>query len=466
MKPPVPTFAIIGHPNEGKSSVVATLAEDDGVRISPVPGETTQLERFDLKVGKERIMEFVDTPGFQNPSRTLAWFRANAEADDLVANYIQEHQKLTEHRHDCELMRPVADGAGILYVVDGSRPITSADQAEMEILRLTGKPRMAIINSKDDDTQFIDAWKAAFRKSFNAIRIFNACGASFVDRIDLLDALKSVDQDWSPGLEHAVSALRKDWKRREERVFEVIVDLLEQALNFNKSKLVSRESDLEMAKPDLEANYRKGLEAIESRAWAEIRRQYRHKQLSISLPDTSILNEDLFSDKTWQAFGLTGKQLTLAASAAGAGLGVGLDVAAGGIAFGIFTAAGAAVGAGAAILKGKDLAKLKVRHIPVGGFKMQIGPNKNPQFPFILLDRAILYAQHASNWAHARQNREISISDTSLKEGSSSSWTARQRGFCMTVFEAIRKRRFEKLDKLYPDFKDILAQELKLRHQD
>ena len=36
----VPRFAVVGHPNKGKSSIVATLAEDDAVQISPLPGTT------------------------------------------------------------------------------------------------------------------------------------------------------------------------------------------------------------------------------------------------------------------------------------------------------------------------------------------------------------------------------------------------------------------------------------------
>ena len=39
----VPEFAVIGHPNEGKSAVVSTLSEDDSVRVSPYPGETLVL---------------------------------------------------------------------------------------------------------------------------------------------------------------------------------------------------------------------------------------------------------------------------------------------------------------------------------------------------------------------------------------------------------------------------------------
>ena len=34
----LPEFAVLGHPNEGKSSVVSTLTEDDRIKVSPVPG--------------------------------------------------------------------------------------------------------------------------------------------------------------------------------------------------------------------------------------------------------------------------------------------------------------------------------------------------------------------------------------------------------------------------------------------
>ena len=38
----IPKFAIIGEPNEGKSTLVATLAEDDKAKISPIAGTTTR----------------------------------------------------------------------------------------------------------------------------------------------------------------------------------------------------------------------------------------------------------------------------------------------------------------------------------------------------------------------------------------------------------------------------------------
>ncbi len=59
-KSKIPAFAILGHPNEGKSSVVATLAEDDSVRISPVPGETKKCRVYPVFVDADEIIRFID----------------------------------------------------------------------------------------------------------------------------------------------------------------------------------------------------------------------------------------------------------------------------------------------------------------------------------------------------------------------------------------------------------------------
>jgi tRNA U34 5-carboxymethylaminomethyl modifying GTPase MnmE/TrmE len=207
----LPTFAIIGHPNEGKSSIIATLAQNDSIGISSTPGETVRLQRFDLKAGRETIIEFVDTPGFQNPQATLAWFRQHeALGEARVSAFIDAHQQDADFDHDCELLRPLTEGAGIMYVADASRPLTSVDLAEMEILRLTARPRMAIINPKSSETRFLEPWKSAFRQHFNAVRTFNAQQAQYVDRIDLLEALKSIDQDWQPALNRAIDLLQQD----------------------------------------------------------------------------------------------------------------------------------------------------------------------------------------------------------------------------------------------------------------
>jgi len=49
-----PTFAVVGKVNAGKSSVLATLLEvddDQVLRISNTPGETTECTEFPIEFG-------------------------------------------------------------------------------------------------------------------------------------------------------------------------------------------------------------------------------------------------------------------------------------------------------------------------------------------------------------------------------------------------------------------------------
>ena len=57
-----------GRPNKGKSSLVATLAQDDRVAIAPLAGTTRHCERHTVRVG-DAGYSLVDTPGLQRPAR-------------------------------------------------------------------------------------------------------------------------------------------------------------------------------------------------------------------------------------------------------------------------------------------------------------------------------------------------------------------------------------------------------------
>ncbi|MDQ8198922.1 GTPase/DUF3482 domain-containing protein [Pelagicoccus enzymogenes] len=457
----LPRFAIIGHPNEGKSSIVATLSLNDAVAISPTPGETVQQQRFDLKAGDRTIIEFVDTPGFQNPQATLQWFQENeGVGENRVERFIEKHGGDPDFHHDCELLRPIVEGAGILYVVDASRPMTAVDTAEMEILRLTAKPRMAIINPKSNESRFLQSWKTAFRQHFNSVRTFNAQTARYLDRIELLEALKSIDQDWEPALSEAVELVRMDRRRSTERAAEAMVEHLEQALRCSCSSFLEHESGAELEKRRLEDEYRSKLEKIEKRFREQVRDIYAVRKVAVELPENSILAEDLFSERAWQALGLTQKQLAIAGALLGAGIGVGADLAAGGITFGVFASLGAAIGAGSALWKGKDLARAKIKQLPLGGLKVTVGPNVSDQFPFVQLDRFFLYAQFVSNWAHARQEASVSLDDADGKAGLSSSWGQEQLKIATRFVKAVKGGKAEDLESSGAALRQLLVDAL------
>ncbi|MFP4347574.1 MAG: GTPase/DUF3482 domain-containing protein [Thermodesulfobacteriota bacterium] len=443
----IPEFAIVGHPNEGKSSVVSTLAEDDSVRISPLPGETIECQTFPVIIDGREIIRFVDTPGFQNPKQTLKWMKDYQGPDEQIMHKFREsHAEDPEFRDDVELFKPIAEGAGIIFVVDGSRPVRTADKAEMEILRLTGRPRMAIINCKDEDVLYLDQWKSEFRKHFNSIRVFNAHKATYAERIALLESLKSIDQDWQSALETVIAAFKKDWEHRNSIAADIICNMLQECLTYSVSRNFTDNTDEEALKDTLQSKYNRAIQKIEKSAQRKIRRLFKHNIFNYDLPAHSILHADLFNEKTWQFLGLTQKQLIAAAGLAGGALGAALDVAAAGLTFGVFSAIGGAIGAGWAALGGaKSLASAKVVGLNLGGQQMKVGPIENLQFMYVLLDRALIFYSHIINWAHGRRDYPAKTKslrvDTAGKPGKAgftTEWDDKAKRICAQFFKSVR----------------------------
>ncbi len=441
----IPEFAIVGHPNEGKSTVVSTLSEDDSVRISQIPGETVECRVFPVMIDGEEVIRFIDTPGFQAPKKALAWMKAFKGSDEqMLKTFLDTHRNNPDFRDECHLLKPIADGAGIIYVVDGSRPLRKADKAEMELLRLTGRPRMAIINCKEDETLYLDIWKSEFIKHFNSIRVFNAQKATYSERIALLDSLKSVEQVWQPSLEKVIRAFKRDWERRNLRSTELICELLQNCVTYQIKKNCTSKSQMESVRDKLTERYKIEIGKIEQKVHFKIRKLFKHNIFNYELPAQSILNDDLFSSRTWQLLGLNPGQLTMAAAITGGALGAALDVAAAGLTFGIFTAIGSAAGAGSAFFGGERMTKAKVVGLKLGGWQVIVGPNTNIQFLYVLLDRTLLYYAHIINWAHGRRDYDCAKvsqnSDKSVKQGYTASYDDSARKICNRYFKDIGKK--------------------------
>ena len=452
----IPVFAVVGHPNEGKSSVVSTLSEDDSVRITPTPGETVVCHAYPVVIDGKEIIRFVDTPGFQLPKKTLAWFRAYDGPDaQLVSAFRKAVSNDPDFKDECELLSPIEEGAGIIYVVDGSRPLRGDDRAEMEILRMTGQPRMAIINCKDDTLSFMEEWKSEFRKHFNIVRVFNAHTATYKERIELLESLKAIDQDWQPALEKVISAFKQDWQGRNNRTAELIVEMLEESIAFKLHQNYAEEAEVATARQSAQTAYAEHIYQKEKELHKKIRKRFKHNIFNLDLPSESIVHKDLFDKRTWQVLGLNPKQLAIAAGVAGGVVGSLLDVAAAGLTFGIFTAIGGLAGAGSVLLGGDKMASIKVKGISIGGYQIQVGPMENPQFMYVLIDRALIFYAHVINWAHGRRGRSEAGSPDS------DSASAKKRGFTAHWDEASRKLSFQFFNKVR---RDLLPMDETIRH--
>ncbi len=453
----IPEFAVLGHPNEGKSSVVSTLTEDDQIKVSPIPGETTISRNYTITIDGKDIIQFVDTPGFQVPRQTLAWFKAfEGDPGKIVDRFIDVFKNDPFFADECELLGPVARGAGIIYVVDGARPVRDDDLAEMEILRLTGRPRMAIINSKTDEKDYTLDWKLEFRKHFNSIRVFNSNKANFTERIKILESLKSIDQEWENALSRVILAFKEDWQKRNRLVTALMIQTIEKSLSFSISEPVTSSYDPEKLKEKLNKKYQAHIKTLEKKLFKQIRAVFKHHLFEYHLPEYSILNHDLFSKQTWEILGLTKGQLAAAGAIIGGSMGAVIDTAFAGHTLGLFTAMGGILGAGSALFGGKKITQ-KQGGGWFGGDKFQLGPNKNLQFLYILIDRALIYYSHIINRAHGRRDFSDPPGGIDIeKKGYSTGFSASQRNVCAKFFKVATDTSLIKEKTILSKFEELI----------
>ncbi len=436
-------FAIVGTPNVGKSSVISTLAEDDKVPVSPIPGETKVCRTYPITIDGQTLIEFIDTPGFMHPQSTLNWLQEHP-GDEAISFFRAEHSELKTFHDDNELLRPIAEGAGVIYVVDGSCPISDGNKAEMEILRLSGAPRVAIINSKEDDWKYLEKWKIVLAQHFNTTWEFNAHHACFAERIALLEALKGINQRWKPAIDQAVNALKADWDERLRKTTDLICNLLEEALCY-EDKIDCNETNQEEKEKELQNRFCGKITKIEHDFHEKIRSLFKHNLFEYEPPPDSSLRRNLFSEEVWQVLGLSRTQLAQAAALVGAGVGVGLDALCSGLTFGVFTTTMAAAGAASAYFYGEDIAR-KLR--PTGRWnllwphagrtQLKMGPLYDLQFFFILLDRVLIFLPYVINWAHGRREPPPVNTSSVTSESYTAQWPDEWRKDAIKYFTELK----------------------------
>ena len=435
----IPHFAVVGHPNEGKSSVVATLVENDRIRISSTPGATTTARQYPILVDGQPVIIFTDTPGFQNPVQTLGWLRKyQGPESEAIVQFLREHKHDPGLAHECELFTPLARGAGIIYVLDASRPLRHVDKAEMEILRFTGRPRMAILNCKSGEESFLEDWKNELRKYFNVVRVFNALRATFAERLRLLESVRVLDQDWEQSLDQVIDAFVRHWKQRNAECASLVCQFLIKVLAMSEVQDVGENADKEEVEAQMTRRLKGHIRAEEARLHGQVCDLFRHDRRSFVLPEQSVLHQDLFSQATWTVLGLSKTKLATAAAAAGAAAGAAMDVAALGHGLGLFTMIGGAAAGLGAFFKGEQLVRTRVLGMGVGRRQLQVGPINTVQWLFVLLDRFLMQYWHVIHWSHAMRDQDAvhEVLGTKTKLGLSDTWNRTDRTICVEFFKS------------------------------
>lgn len=436
-----PCFAVVGHPNKGKSSIVSAISRNESVSVGKDPGTTKTNSVFEIRLEGDLLFSLIDTPGFQRSRKFLRKLREHESGSEgrreAIEHLLAQPEIAKEFPDEVELLKPIIDGAGVLYVVDGSVPYGSEFDPELEILRWTGQPRMALIN-QIGEADFVDDWKNALGQFFSIVRVFDAHDGDFNKQINLLRGFSQLDETWQDSLERAASALELDRRRVDEQAADSISRMLVKSIQLKLSDSLSGEGS-ESVTQGLEKEFRSLIMAFEENSRNEIQSLYRYELLQTDSENLGELDSgDLFSAETWRVFGLSKKDLLKWSAVGGAAVGGGLDVLSGGTSLMMGTLLGAAIGAGGSLFAADKLVDSRIMMLPLGERVVEVGPLKNLSLPHILLRRALIHWRAIRERSHADRSL-LNLDEKALRDLSENLLEEKDKKSFEKIFRALRK---------------------------
>ena len=441
-----PVFAVVGRPNKGKSSIVATLARDDSVYIDARAGSTTDARSFPMRVDGEVLYELVDTPGIQRARAVLDWLNEHCDSaaarPETVRKFVEQHAQDPQFKDEYELLKPISEGAGIIYVVDGSCPFGADYEAEMEILRWAGRPSLALINPIENQ-DFIEEWTAGLGQFFQTVRVFDAHRAEITKQMDILTLFGHLDADWREPLERAVEVLRSERQSQHQSASIIIADLIIESLGYSVEQSIPDGLPEKPVQKLLFTQYKHHLVRLERQCRREVEELFYYSDIDKSEEGLGLEESDLFKVEDWYLWGLSKRSLITVASSvggvAGGTAGLALDVGSVGLLHGLGTlvsGAGGALAGGIGAWRYADkIGKMKVKGIPAGGKSITYGPSRNINFPFVLLGRALLHLFAVCKRTHASRT-EMDLNQPLLED-----LTDKERRQLGKTFDDIRNQK-------------------------
>jgi hypothetical protein len=349
----------------------------------------------------------------------LAWLQKHdVRADkrhEVVRDFIAVHRHDAKFNDEIELLRPVIEGAGIIYVVDASKPYGEEYEAEMEILRWTGQPSMALINHIDD-SDYSSEWKHALGQYFKMVRTFNPMKTDREQHISILESMSQLKEEWIAPIKISIGLFEKYHTQMIHHSASAIAVLIKDSLSTIETLSFYTNDVEDKDKEKLEEQYREALRHLEKKGQQKIEKVWNHAEIEKEQTLLSFDELDLFSEESASVFGLTRKELIVTGVSSGAVTGAGIDLLFVGHTFLIGGAIGAVVGGVGAYFGFKELSEIKVLGQNLGKRYLQIGPMDNKNFPYILLGRAMFHAYHISTRSHAIREVEKLSMDSSFKE--------------------------------------------------
>ncbi|GLS90545.1 hypothetical protein GCM10007916_16120 [Psychromonas marina] len=341
------SVAVVGHANAGKTSLMRTLLRDSEFgEVADQAGTTRHVEGGALLIDESKRLSLFDTPGLEDSIALLHILNSDVEHKhndgiERLHDFLNNLADYPELQQEAKVLRALLNNDLICYVIDLREPILGKYLDELKILSYAAKPVIPVLNFTEQGGENIEPWKRQLaRLNFHAYVAFDNVHFKFSDELKIYQKMQTLLADKEQLLAELIALRESQWVETFNSAKQLVANL------FIEAACVRYEADnSESAIATQTQLLQQSVRRAESQCVKQLLQLYQFRQSDLhneALPvQQGEWELDLFSSENLQEFGISlGGNI-----AKGAGIGVAVDVAVGGITLGAAALSGGVVGA-------------------------------------------------------------------------------------------------------------------------
>lgn len=162
-------FAVIGKPNNGKSTIISTLTFDDRIEISDEIGTTKKSAKYLYNYMGKNVSAYYDTPGFEKAKLIWIYIEEHKETvtsiNQILQNFIDEYSNNTSTKKDIEILKAIIQSDFLVFVINISENFNkNVIGYELEILKELKKRTIILFNQVDKNKDYSSTWINELKK--------------------------------------------------------------------------------------------------------------------------------------------------------------------------------------------------------------------------------------------------------------------------------------------------------------